>query len=236
MNIVDIIIILMIIMSGIIGMKRGFFKGLVMSLGWLILFIIAFKLKDPLAEVLSLNLPFFNFWGAFKGVTVLNIILYQLIAFLIIYSILMIIYTIAVKLTGILETFLNATIILGIPSKILGFILGLLEGFILTFIVMFIISLPIFNIKVVNNSAFTKNVLRNTPIMSSVVKNTNQTVNDIVNLKKEFENNSDKEEFNRQSLKVMLKYDLITVEYAEKLAEKGKIKMEGIDEIINEYR
>jgi Uncharacterized membrane protein, required for colicin V production len=236
MNLIDIIVVLMILLAGVIGMKRGFFKGAVMSLGWFVLFILAFKLKDPIAEGLSLYLPFFNFWGTFKDVTVLNIILYQLIAFLIVYSILMIIYVIVVKLTGVIESLLNATIILGIPSKILGFILGLLEGFILMFIIIFIFALPFFNFSMVNQSIFSRYVLGHTPLMSNVIKSTNDSIKEITDLKDKFKGKSDKEELNKECLKVLLKHKLVTTEHIEKLVDKGKLKMKGIDGIINEYK
>ena len=236
MNLIDIIVFLTILSAGIIGMKRGFFKGAVMSIGWFLLFIFAFILKNPLAELLSLHLPFFNFWGAFKGVTVLNIILYQLIAFLIVYSILMIIYIIAVRLTGVIESLLNATVILGIPSKILGFVLGVIEGFILVFIIVFIFALPFFNFSIINKSAFSKYVLEHTPLMSDVIKDTNESVKEIIKLKDTFESNSNKEEFNKECLKVMLKHNLVSAEYVEKLTDKGKLKMKGVDVLIDEYR
>jgi len=236
MNIIDMVIIIMIVLAGAVGLKRGLFRGAVMSIGWFLLFIISFIFKNPVAEVLSMYLPFFNFWGAFKGVTVLNIILYQFIAFLIIYSLLMIIYVIAVKLTGVLESFLNATIILGIPSKILGFALGIIQGFILMFVIVFIITMPIFNIPYIRDTAFYNYVLKYTPLLSNVIKDTNGAIQDINNLKDEFKNNSNKEELNRQCLIVMFKHGIVRAEYIEKLVENGKIKMKGVEIIINEYR
>ena len=60
MNIIDIVILLIILVFGIGGMKRGVFKELVITVGWIFVFIVAFKLKDPLAEWFSLHLPFFH--------------------------------------------------------------------------------------------------------------------------------------------------------------------------------
>ena len=236
MNIIDIVIILLIIMSGIIGMKRGFFKEIVMTAGWLLVFIIAWYLKNPLADFLSLNLPFFNFWGDFKGVTAINIFLYQLIAFIIVYTILMIIFRVVVSITGLFEKFLDATIILGIPSKILGFILGLLEGYVLTFIIIFVIAQPIFNFDIVNESSFKTAILDHTPVLSNTVKGANNTIKDIIELKEEFSSNSKKEDFNRECIRVMLKHKFVSAKYVQKLVDAKKIKISGVETIIHQYR
>ena len=77
MNVIDVAVVLLILCAGVVGLKRGVFKELVMTVGLLIVYILAFKLKDPIANWLSLNLPFFNFGGDFYGATALNILLYQ---------------------------------------------------------------------------------------------------------------------------------------------------------------
>ena len=84
MNIIDIGIILIIIMGGIVGFKRGFFNQLVSSIGFFVIVVLSFLLKNPLSVFLYEHLPFFKFGGIIKGVTVLNIFLYEIIAFIII--------------------------------------------------------------------------------------------------------------------------------------------------------
>ena len=107
MNVIDVAVILMILCAGVVGFKRGFFKQIVMTVGLLLVYVLAFKLKDPLASWMSLNLPFFNF----NGLTMLNVILYQTIAFIIVFSLIMIIFKIVLSLTGALEKILKFTII-----------------------------------------------------------------------------------------------------------------------------
>ena len=60
MNIVDVVIVLLILLCGVVGFKRGVFKQLVSTVGFVLVFILAFYLKNPVAEFLSLNLPFFT--------------------------------------------------------------------------------------------------------------------------------------------------------------------------------
>ena len=103
MSLLDIIIVLVLAMSAIIGFKRGAIKEIVSLVGIIIVFVVAFSLKGVIGNVLCKWLPFFNFAGNFEGVTVLNILLYQLLAFLIIYSLLFSVYMIVLKISGVVQ-------------------------------------------------------------------------------------------------------------------------------------
>ena len=231
MNIVDVIVILIILMSGVVGFKRGVFKQLVMTIGFLLVFVISFKLKNPLAEWLSLHLPFFNFGDMFDHVGIINIILYQVISFIIIFSLLMIIFRVVLSITSFFEKILKFTIILGIPSKILGFIVGLIEGYILAFIIMFILAQPMFG-NITENSRFKDKMLNSTPILASVVSEMNNTVIDIYNLK---DNANDPKKLERDIAKIMLEHNLVEPEYIIKLVQANKIKIEDIDSLLDSY-
>ena len=63
MSIVDALIILIILACGAIGFKKGVIKQLVSTVGFVLVVVLAFYLKNPVAEFLSLNLPFFTFGG-----------------------------------------------------------------------------------------------------------------------------------------------------------------------------
>ena len=87
-NLVDAIILLIILLGGIIGFKEGVIKKLTSVIGLVIVVILSFMLKNHLSVIFYENLPFFNLWGAFKGIQVLNIVFYEMLAFLIISSVL----------------------------------------------------------------------------------------------------------------------------------------------------
>ena len=127
-NIVDIIIIIFILLSGIMGWKRGVFKQLVLCVGTILIFYLAYKFKDPVGDwfLLNTSLPMFDFPNLFKGVITLNILVYQTLAFVVVLAVLLIIFDIILSITGLFEKLLRITIILGVPSKILGFIGGLI--------------------------------------------------------------------------------------------------------------
>lgn len=236
-NIIDVIIILILGLWGVIGLKRGVIEQGVMTIGTILVFVLAFFLKNPLADFLSMYLPFFNFGGIFKGVTVLNILLYQLLAFIIVVSILKIILNILIKVSSIIEKILKFTIILGIPSKILGFILGLVEGFVVIYIALVFLSQPLFNLGIFENSILTPKILKNIPGVSNIAKGFVNTFNDIYELKNDYYNeNLSSNEFNLKAIDVMLKNKVINVNYVEKLEEKDKINIAGIDSVLNDYR
>ena len=119
-SLVDAIIILLILMGGIVGYKNGFIKEGMQFVGMLFIVIVSFLLKDSLMVLLYENLPFFNFFGFIKGISAINILFYQLIAFLIIFLALTFILKVLIVITGFIEWMLKLTVFLKIPSKILG--------------------------------------------------------------------------------------------------------------------
>lgn len=235
MNVIDIAIIIILILGFLVGASRGFTKQLVSCLGFIVTVVLAFLLKNPISEFLYEHLPFFDFLGVFKGVTILNILLYEVIAFLLVLAILNIIWKILLTATSIFEKFLEATIILGIPSKILGGILGVLENYVLVFIALYILSLPFFNIEVIDESKFRDPIVNQTPVLSGLTLDNFKVVDEFEDLKNKYEVTTDAEKFNLEALDLLLKYDVITVESAQTLVEKGKLKINNVDVIIKKY-
>ena len=137
MNLVDIFFLLIILVCGLIGLKRGFFKELVLTVGYIILLIVSYKLITPTANLIISLVK--------VGNNPINLLIYQIIAFLVVFIILSIIFQLIVFLTNALEKLLNITIVLGIFSKILGFILGLVKGVIVAYLLSLLFTLPMFN-------------------------------------------------------------------------------------------
>ena len=235
LNIIDVVIVLLLICGGIVGMKRGVFKELVMTVGTILLVVVSIVLKNPVAEFLSLNCPFLNFGGDIEGLVVINILFYQLVAFIVVFAVLNVIFNVVLTLTKWLERLLNITVILGIASKILGFIVGVIESYIIVFLFCLALSYPIFNQEVVGNSVLHQNILRHTPILSNLSGAMTDVVDEVVELAKT-DVKDETDEFNRQTVAIMLKHKLITAEYIEKLIEAEKIDIPGMEEVIAEYK
>lgn len=235
-GIVDAFIIGIILIFGVGGLKNGFFKQTVITIGTILLFVVSYYLKDFVADFLSYNLPFFDFGGDMTGLVSLNIIMYQLIGFILVFVVLSVIFGIIVKITGIFEKILKFTIILGIPSKILGFLLGLVEGYVVVFIALFFLHQPIVDVKVLGDSKFMDPILSSSFVLSNVVSDTNDVIDEVYVLVDDYLKDKDVHKFNVKSIDTMLKYKVIDVDYMDKLIEKDKINIPGITMVVDKYR
>lgn len=235
-GIVDAFIIGIILIFGVGGLKNGFFKQTVITIGTILLFVVSYYLKDFIADFLSYNLPFFDFGGDMMGLVSLNIIMYQLIGFILVFVVLSVIFGIIVKITGIFEKILKFTIILGIPSKILGFLLGLVEGYVVVFIALFFLHQPIVDVKVLGDSKFMEPILSSSFVLSDVVSDTNDVIDEVYVLVDDYLKDKDVHKFNVKSIDTMLKYKVIDVDYMDKLIEKDKINIPGITMVVDKYR
>lgn len=236
MNIFDVAIILIIICGMVLGFKRGFTRELVSSIGFILIVIIAFLLKNPVSVFLYEHLPFFKFTGIIKGVTALNIVLYEAFAFIIVLTILSFALKLLIQFTNIFEGFLKVTIVLAPISKIGGAIVGFIESYVWAFIILYILSIPTFNIPELNNSKYKDKILNNTPILSSMVDKSLDVINDFTKIRDKYETTPNASEFNRETLELFLKYDVITVDSVETLVNKDKLKIDNIDELLEQYR
>lgn len=233
-NMIDIAIIFIILLFGVTGLKNGVFKQVVVTVGTILVFVLSYYCKDFIANFLSYNLPFFNFAGPVEGLTSLNIIMYQMIAFVILFVLFSSVLAVIIKITGVFEKILKFTIVLGIPSKILGFIFGLLEGYVVVFIALFFLNQPIINVDMVNESKLMPKIVNSSPVLSNVVSDTNDAINEIYNLVSGYTINKDVDRFNKDSVDIMLKNKIISKEYCNKLIAKGKISS-SISSVVNKY-
>ena len=222
MNILDALIIIFLILGIMAGLRRGFIKQIVLLVGLIAILVISFYLKNPVATFLYKHLPFFKFSGIFKGVSILNILIYEVIAFLLVFSVLYLVLRIILKITGLIESLLKATIILGFVSKILGGIVGLIEAYIFIFILLFITTQPFVNLSGVEDSVVASKILEYTPIMSSATRNTRKVIKEISDLSDTYK--KDGKEFNKKSIDLFIKYNIISEENVEYLRQKGKIE------------
>lgn len=224
MNIIDIVIIMGLLLGGVTGSKNGFFKQSVVLVGTILCFILAWVFKNPIANFLSFTLPFFNFAGPLEGLTSLNIVMYQLIAFMLLLFIFSTILAVIIRATGVFEKILKMTIILGIPSKILGFIVGVLEAYVILFAILFFVNQPAVNIEIVNDSTLAPKIVNSSPGLSNIVGNMNDAVNDIYDITKSYHVNQNVNSFNRKVINSLLEHKVIDRDYLNKLVSKGKIK------------
>ena len=227
MNVIDIICIVIIVLFGIIGLRKGVIKSLVQLIGTCAVIVLAFVFKDILANFLMKYLPFYNFGGVFEGITSINVLIYELISFIVIYIILYCILSIVINLAGIVEKLIDITVILAIPSKILGGIVGLIEGVIMAFLVAFILFHIPATEPMVADSKFSIVLLERTPIIGSLASSSTKALEEIDEIVSEMQDNENREEVNFQVLHVLVTYNIISKEDAQRLIDDNKIQFSG---------
>ena len=232
-NLIDVIIIIALGFGAVVGFKKGAIRTGVSFIGLVIAIILASVLRRPIASFMFEHLPFLNFFGAFKGTNVLNILLYEVLAFFIVLAILMIGVGMLNFVANIIEKALDFTIVLGIPSKIIGIIIGFVETYIYVFVVLYILALPMFNFSALHDAKLANNILNNTPILTKTVGSSLDAFQDVYDLKHK---NLTNEQYNRESLDILLKYNITDVETIDKLIQNGKLKIEDVNNILNNYR
>jgi len=229
MTIIDALIIIFILLGFLWGWKNGVIKQFFTTVGLVVIFILSYYLKNPLSSFFYKNLPFIEFKGFFEGIIVLNILLYEVLAFIIIFSSLYLLLKIVVRMSDKLEKFLKATIVLGIPSKIMGGFLGLIEGFIIAFIILFFLNLPVFNIEELNNSKVSNFILNRTTVLSNKCRDTLILYEEINRLKDDYGRTRDKARLNSEMLKLFMEYNVIDREEAYDLLQHDKLGDVRID-------
>ena len=235
LNLIDVIVILIILSGAVIGYKSGFTKQIISFFGFIIVILLSYLLKNYISELLYQYFPFFEFGGVLKGVTVLNILIYEVISFFIVFSILMIAFKLILFISKIFETLLKFTIILGIPSKLLGAAVGMVEYYIIAFFALYILTLPIFAIDGMENSKFKDPILKNTPILSHYTKDGLQVYEEFNELKDKYEVEQNVEQFNLEALDLFLKYKVITKDSVSKLVERKKLNIPNVDTVLSKY-
>ena len=205
LTIVDSILILFLLLGAVLGFKKGAIKSLVALIGTVVVVVVAYYLKNPVAELLLDYCPFLKFGGSWTGLVTLNILLYEAIAYLLVFVVLSSILSLLIKVSGILETILKMTIILGIPSKIIGAVLGFLEALVFSFIVLFILLQFNVTSKMVSDSTLARSIIDKTPIIGHMVNDTYKAIQDINKLQDKYKNDSNKDAYNAEILTIMLK-------------------------------
>lgn len=237
MNIIDITIMLLLIMFALIGWKQGIIKETVSCVGIIIIFIVAFTFKEEIGNILCKYLPFFKFSGNIEGLISLNIFIYQLIGFLLIYIVLFSAYQLILTLSGILQKIVNMTIILALPSKLGGAIVGVLKGYIIIFAILMVILVPLKDFEMISESKMINNIVHKTPLLSTYTKTTSDTINSIYELADSLTNNTiTVNQANLEIIDTMLKYDIVSKKTVEQLVVLDKLKtIEGLDNVLKRY-
>lgn len=222
-SIVVNVILLVLLGAGIYsGYKKGFLESSIRFLGTVVAFVGAYMFKNPISVFLYTHFPFFNFNGVFKGISVLNVLVYELIAFILLFVLIMIAIKIVCKLTGLVDRLLSFILLFGLPNKILGAIVGFIESVIILYFVSFGVKF-VCNFNNINLPESLMDDIVNMPVLNNTFGGALSSLDEITSLAKKYEDQQDKDEFSREAIDVLLKYDVITEENLQILIDSGKI-------------
>ena len=230
-TIVDLICLVLLLLGAFNGFRKGLIKSVVSFVGLILSIVIAWYLKNPISEFMYMKLPFINFSG---NLSLFNIVVYELIAFLIILIVLLVVVRLIAMATGLIDKLVGLVSGLGIISKILGLIFGLIETYVLIFVVMFLLyNFTTLN-TVMDNNSLTNKMLENTPVLSSMVGSEFKSLEEVAKLTDNYQEGS--KEYNQELFKILLNYKVIKVETAQSLIDNNKVKFDGAQDVLNEYK
>ncbi len=225
-NILDLLIIFSILFGAVLGFSRGFIKQGVMTIGLVVIIVLSYILKNPVSLYMYEHMPFFSFDMVVKNSTVLNILVYELIAFFLVLSVLELLFVIILRISSILDSLIKITKILEIPSRVLGAIFGAVEFYLIAFIVLFSLSFPTFNFhsRLYNESTIRPIILSKTLFVSNATEKTLDTFDEINKLIKQKDDMPVKD-FDCKALKIMKEKEFITKDAYKYLYRTGKIRV-----------
>ena len=233
MNILDIIIIILILLNVYDGFRKGAVNSVVTLVGTVISFVLAFYLKTPVSIFMYEHLPFFSIGGVFENITVINILIYEILSFIITLLILLLLIKILARVTGLIDKVLSKLILMGLPSKILGALVGLVQGYLFVFLILFAITTFRSDFKFLHESQLSDIIVNKTPMLSGIIENTVDTATEVYEI---CLNTSDREQANLESLDVLMKYEVLSYESANKLFDSGKLKIINAESVIEKYK
>ena len=237
MNVFDIGIVLVIIMFGIVGAKRGLIKEAASLIGVLVTFVLAFMLKGPIGNLLCKFLPVIDFGSDLQGLSALSILAYHLIAFLIMFIIILLIVGIVMKISKFIQKIVNMTIVLILPSAIGGFIVGMLSGYFIVFIVLINLNMFLQGSDVFTESKVSNYMIYDTPVLSATSRTYATTVYEVYQLGNDIKNDKiSPEEANSIAIDEMLKTKIISKEAIIDLINVGKVENSSyLQNVLNKY-
>lgn len=230
MNILDIAIMAILILFIAAGFKNGVIKETVSLVGIIIVFILAWSTREIFGNFMCLHLQFFSL----DGYTFLNVLLYQALGFLVSFVIILGIFSIVLGISATIQKIVNATIILLIPSKLLGALVSFLKGYIIIFIILLIAIIPFGSNRLMKESYLVNRIVYNSPMLSKYTEKITKPVKEINELiEKATKGKMTKDEVNIEGLKIMMRYNVVSQKLIVRLKDMHRFdNIVGINSVI----
>ena len=133
-SVMNVICVVVPVVGLIIGFMKGFTNRSVRILEGGVIIFFSIVLKNPISALLYKIFPFFNF-----DYKIVNVLLYEFIAFVLIAIVLIIILYILNNFINVVEKIAGAILSIGFPSGILGGLVSLAEFIFYLYVFIFIV-------------------------------------------------------------------------------------------------
>ena len=95
------------------------------------------------------------------------------------------------------------TIVLWLPSKLLGGIVSLIKTWTIIFVILLVISIPFSSIAMFHDSIMVQTILNKTPFLNIIAGPFTSATEDIYSLSKDIKNKDDPDKINKEAIDVM---------------------------------
>ena len=144
---------------------------------------------------------------------------------------------IVVKISGIVQKIVHMTVILWLPSKLIGAVVAFITGYVMVFVVLLALLIPLKDTDIFKNSKFANYIVYDTPILASSSANISTSINEIYELGEDLSKGDiSKNEANVKTMDILLKYKVVSAETARELVVLDKLDgISGLDKVIEKY-
>lgn len=242
MNIFDAIILIALTLFALEGYNRGFFQESLHVIGLVIVLYLSFILMNPLGNIFLQTFPIISLSIIGVEIESLNIIFYQLIAFIILFTIIYAILKLILIVTGIIGKVVGLKKLLKLPFKLLGIVVGLISGYITIFLLLVVLSIPLGSkFQDYRNSKIKDEILNNKIMQIKPIKRVTNSVTEIYTLANDIENDNKKikhtKKYNASAMDIMLKNRLVSIEVIDSLIKQERLhNYNELNKILQKYR
>ncbi len=241
MNLFDVILIIIMLAFVAEGFRRGFFGEIALVITVIVVTYVSFTFMNPLGRIFFQYLPILSLHLVGVEIAALNILFYQVIAFLVIAIVTYIAINMILSLTGLLTKITGLKNVLKIPLKILGGITGLVTGYIFIFLVLFAFSIPLAKVDLYRDSVLKDKFLDNKLLVIDSFANIRDCIDDVYNLTEKIDKDKESlkhsDQYNVEAIDIMLQHKLVTIDVMDELVRSNRIhSYKELDKLLNKYR
>ncbi len=223
-SVMNVICFVVPIVGFIVGLMKGFVDRSVRVIEGGIIIFLSLYLKNPISTLLYKFAPFFN-----MQYKVVNVLLYEFIAFVIIALIMVVIVYILNKFINFVSKVIGLIMSIGIPTPILGAFVSMAEYlfflYVFIFIVFFFSNLTDSPVE----ASVANKIYYNMPVLRPIFAKPFDSCLDVA---KSISSNESADKINYNSMKILLDNGFITYDNAKYIIETNKIKFANSKELL----